>query len=51
MSDREKLAYTYDPTAEGYTLIIDAEDVRRHIECLRWNAAAGASGMSNKELM
>ena len=51
MTDREKLSYTYDPAAEGSTLLIDAEDVRRHVEGLRWNAAAGASGMTNKELM
>ena len=51
MTDREKFSYTYDPTAEGTTLLIDAEDVRRHVEGLRWNAAAGASGMTNKELM
>ena len=51
MTDREKFSYTYDPVAEGSTLLIDAEDVRRHVEGLRWNAAAGASGMTNKELM
>ena len=51
MAEREKFSYTYDPTAEGTTLLIDAEDVRRHVEGLRWNAAAGASGMTNKELM
>ena len=51
MTDREKFSYTYDSTAERTTLLIDAEDVRRHVEGLRWNAAAGASGMTNKELM
>jgi len=47
MADREKFSYTYDPAAEGTTLLIDAEDLRRHVEGLRWNAAAGASGMAN----
>jgi len=51
MTDREKYSYIYDMTAEGSTLLIDAEDVRKHVEGLRWNAAAGASGMTNKELM
>ena len=48
---RANYLYTYDRTAEGITALADAEDVRKHVIGLRWNAVAGASGMSNKQLM
>ncbi|MFZ9114549.1 MAG: reverse transcriptase domain-containing protein, partial [bacterium] len=48
---RPNYKYIYDQTAENTTALADAEDVKRHVLGLRWNAAAGASGMSNKQLM
>jgi len=34
-----------------FALLADAEDIRRHIEGLRWKAAPGASGLTNQEVI
>ena len=50
-TDRLNHKFAYDWRMESQQLLVDAEDIRRHVERLRANAAPGASGLSNKDLI